>query len=354
MSTSHKNAFTLIEVLITLVIFGVVSVIATYTLISTMRSAKKIQAEAYLYSEAQALMDKVSRDIEVSAVDYEAYYARSVQSENGFGTPDYGLYGQSFFHPGEYGWNEDDGPYSDKVNYLYGPTCPQEPTKPFPDECTTDTQPYEDSVDNEVFTHPFEGVSIIDGDYADADDDHTFMNAFCEYTTESCNSLQFVFQDVLILVNGRGDERIVYARETTNGAGDSYRLSKAVLTGTDDNGDGLINAWECSPLYTCDTYSGDDGPDPADLTDGVSDDDNFMPITPKNINVEEFHVYVAPLEDPYRAAGEVVGQTQPQVTIVMKISLGSDYDYGLLGEMPAITIQRTISTGVYHELETYE
>jgi prepilin-type N-terminal cleavage/methylation domain-containing protein len=353
LQTSTKNAFTLIEVLITLVIFGIVSVIATYTLISTMRSAKKIQAEAYLYSEAQALMDKVSRDIEVSAVDYEAYYARSVQGEEGFGTPKYGLYGQSFFHPGEYGWGEDDGTYSNNVNELYGPTCPQEPTKPFPDDCPTDTQPYAGSVDTDVFTHPFEGISVIEDDYDEADADHTFMNAFCESTSESCNSLQFVLQDALILINNRGDERVVYARETTDSAGDSYRLSKAVLTGTDDNGDGLINAWACSPLYTC-NYADDYGPNPVDLTDADSDDLNFMPITPKNINLQEFHVFIAPLEDPYRAVGEEVGQTQPQITIVMKISLGSDYDYGLLGEMPSVTIQRTISTGVYNKLETYE
>jgi uncharacterized protein (TIGR02599 family) len=93
-------AFTLIETLISLAIFSVVSVITVTLLVNGMRSAKKIQAQVLLYSEAQALMDQVARDIERNTIDYETYYARDVLGELGWDTEHYGYYAASFYDPG--------------------------------------------------------------------------------------------------------------------------------------------------------------------------------------------------------------------------------------------------------------
>jgi len=41
---------------------------------------------------------------------------------------------------------------------------------------------------------------------------------------------------------------------------------------------------------------------------------------------------------------------QPQVTIIMTVSLSDDYSSGLLGDAPVITLQRTVSSGVYGEV----
>jgi len=57
-----------------------------------------------------------------------------------------------------------------------------------------------------------------------------------------------------------------------------------------------------------------------------------------------------PLQEP--AEEEV--QVQPQVTIFMTLTLSEDYSGGFLGEVPRISIQRTVSSSVYSEIESYE
>ena len=79
-----------------------------------------------------------------------------------------------------------------------------------------------------------------------------------------------------------------------------------------------------------------------------------MPITPTAISVANFYLYVTPNEDPYRAFYESGAQIQPQVTLVLTVTLSEDYSDGLLGEVPTITLQRTVSTGVYGEVVSYE
>ena len=69
----NRRGFTLIELLITLTIFGVVAIISVTTLVNGLRSSKKIQVQVSLYSEAQALMDIMARDVEQNTIDYEAY-----------------------------------------------------------------------------------------------------------------------------------------------------------------------------------------------------------------------------------------------------------------------------------------
>ena len=154
MSTEPRpsRAFTLIEVLLTLTLFAVVAMISVNLLVNGLRSARRIQAQVYLYSEAQALMDQIARDVQDNTVEYEAYYSRTVLGDTGWDTPNYGYYAQSFFNPGLDGLT--DGPNVD-VNEYYGTTCYDGPS--YPENCDV---PYDESKDEETFTHLFEGISI--------------------------------------------------------------------------------------------------------------------------------------------------------------------------------------------------
>jgi prepilin-type N-terminal cleavage/methylation domain-containing protein len=346
--STKRSAFTLVEMLITLTIFSVVAVLSVTLLVTGLRSARKIQAQVLLYSEAQALMDQMARDVERNTVDYEAYYARDVRNDLGWNTPDYGKYAQSFYNPGTGGTEA--GPY-DGVNMYgsyYQANC-SDGSGTYPTDCPTG-EPVSAEQDTETGAHPFTGIDAYSG-YAGGQDT---MNAFCESADGStdCTSSAFALQDNLILVNGDGDSRTVYALKPFSSGSSDYYMSKMGLSATDTNNDGIVDLWGCSTHYSglcTGTYTNANG----DIASVPTDVNDFVALTPDALTIEDFKILVNPSEDPYRAFAEGDEQVQPQVTIILKVSLSSDYSSGLLGEVPSILIQRTISTGVYSKVPSY-
>lgn len=331
-----RRAFTLIELMITLTIFAIVAVISVTTLVNGLRSAKKIQVQVFLYSEAQALLDMMARDIEVNALDYEAYYARNVLAESGWETSAYGDYAQTFYDPGDGGWSE--SPYV-SMSAWYGSTCPSDSSLHYPEDCGDEVPDYDD-LDVEMGAHPFPYID----DFSGYTDDVTTMNAFCEasdrYGDTGCAEYANAFTDELILVNSAGDHRIVYRLDYAESSSSEYALYRVALDGTDTDGDGIVDTWLCSSNYTC--------------SGTVPDSDDFVMVSPLTLNIARFDVLVAPFEDPYRGFGEEEIQVQPQVTLFMQIDLSTEYSQGLLGDTPSIRLQRTVSTGVYSKVVSYE
>ena len=331
----NRRAFSLVELLITLTIFSIVAVLCAKLLLNSMASAQRIQAQVYLYSEANALMDQLAAKIERSAVDYEAYYLRygHASPETGWETLDYGFYGQAFYHPGAADASTLAGPYSGINGYKA--LCAD--GSYYPAGCPTETPDYDD-LDLNTGAHPFTGID----DFSGYTDDSDYMNAFCEATGSSpdCNAWSETVMQELILINGAGDERTVFAQDAFGSSG-QFSLSKVELSGTDSDYDGIVDDWTCTADYTC-TGTGN-----------VPTSSDFEPITPSALNVSSFYVYIAPFEDPYRAFAEEDVQIQPQVTIVMTVTLSDEYS-SRLGSVPTITLQRTISTGVYAATPSYK
>lgn len=340
------RAFTLVEVLITLTIFAIVAMVSLNLLVSGLRSAKKIQAQIYLYTEAQALMDRIARDMEHSTIDYELYYSRNVLAETGWETPNYGYYAQTFFDPGTGG--QLGGPYSSVSDY-YGANCADGSL--YPDDCPDEVPDY-DELDLETGVHPFLGIDDFGYTY-----NPVYMNAFCEGSTgmgaASCRTVATPFTDELFLINSSGDERIIYVLELLDGSSTEYGLSRLVMTGTDTDNDGIEDTWTCAESYTCDGL-GETREDGTGGGQAVPDSDDFVGLSSTNLSVVIFSILVAPSEDPYRGFGEEDAQVQPQVTITMEVSLSDEYSSGFLGDVPSILIQRTISTGVYSKVLSYE
>ncbi len=347
---TKRRAYTLVELIIALTIFSVVAVLCVQALITSMASAKRIQAQVFLYTEAQSLMNQLAREVERNTVDYEAYYLRNVQGETGWDFLDaYGLYGQAFYHPGATDSSPLTGPYPSIEGY--GALC-SDGLSYYPEDCPDETPNYDD-LDLDTGAHPFSEIY----DFSSySDDDPTFMNAFCEDADgiTDCDAWGETVMTELILINGAGDERTVFTQELTS-AGDEYSISVIKLSGTDSDSDGLVDTWVCGSDFDCSSNPDGDIPDPDDLTDSDDPQDAyFMPIVPSALNIESFIIYIAPFEDPYRAFAEEEVQIQPQVTIVLKATLSDDYSNLLLGDVPEIIIQRTISTGVYSEVPSYE
>ena len=225
-------------------------------------------------------------------------------------------------------------------------------TSIYPEDCPTETPDYAD-LDLDTGAHPFTGITFYT-------DDATTMNAFCEDSAATCNTLSYAITDELILINSAGDLRTVFVKELFDDTSTEYRLSGVELTGSDSDADGIVNAWECSSDYSCsDTYTigstSYDIPDLDDLTDtDPTTTTDFQAFTPSSINIEDFSVLITPMEDPYRAFAEEDVQVQPYVTIRMTVTLSEAYGSNFLGETPTITLQRTVSTGVYGEVVSYE
>jgi len=306
-----RQAFTIVELLITITLFAMVAVLCVNALVNATASARKIQAQATLYSETQNLMDQLAREVERNTVDYEAYYLRNVQGETGWETEKYGYYAQSFYSPGSGG--TEPGPYPD-IWYK--------------------GQSY---LDSDTGAHPFTGISSFDGSY---DEDPNSMNAFCEGKAAECSPLSNGIVDELILINGSGDERSVFARQLFDATSTDYHLSTVKLRGSDTDNDGIVDHWVCSDKFPS-------------CMDDVPDSTDFMPISPDILTIESFHVYITPMEDPYRATTEADTQVQPTVTLVLTATLSDSYSGRLLGDLPRLTIQRTVSTGVYSKIESY-
>ena len=336
---SSKRAFTLIELLITLTVFAVVAILCTNALVRSMASARKIQAQVFLYTETQALMDQLAREIEQNTIDYEAYYLRYGyhDPETGWNTVNYGLYGQSFYHPGNGDPSSLDGPYTSIDGYRA--LC-ADGLNYYPESCPDETPNY-DYLDLDTGAHPFTAID----DFSGYTDEESYMNAFCESDDGSvdCNTWENAVKQELILINGAGDKRTIFIHQLLDDSSDEYQVSKMELSGSDTNNDGLVDTWVCTDKYAC-TGGSSNTPVEAD----------FMAITPEDLNIEQFYVTLAPMEDPYRAFAEEDVQIQPQVTIVIKATLSDNYGKNLFGKLPTITIQRTVSTGVYSEVVSYE
>lgn len=319
-----RPAFSIAEMMITLTIFTIVSAVSMSVLYNANRSAKAVQTQIFLYTEAQALMDQIARVVERNTIDYELYYLREVHGETGWDTQNYGYYGQSFIDPGS-GGPINEGPYSSVSGY--GTYCAGT-TDSYPDSgCAL---PEFSSGDTDMGMHPFESSLGDSRNY----------NALCN-DSSSCTALGIHVQDYLALINSDGDERTVFIAEPT-GTGSDQSLSKMEMTGSDSDGDGIEDLWVCSDRYTC---TG---------TDNTPEDSDFMPLSPSTLSVESLYVILSPSEDPYRAFAETEVQVQPQVTIVMTVTLSEDYGANYLGTPPTMTFQRTISTGVYSEVLSYE
>lgn len=336
--------------IVTLTIFSIISMVAVSVVANSLKSARKIQAQAFLYTEAQALMDKMAREVENSALDYEAYFSMDVLDQS-WETPSYGQYAQSFYNPGSGGpFNE--GPYEDVGGYgvycedgvnVY-PTGADPETGEINGGTCFDDDPPRDAFDQNTGTHPFDGIDA----FGYPSDDSFGMNARCD-AGSTCGSVIYNVADALILINSAGDERSIYTRRDLEGNACTWDpanngdclLVKLAMKGNDTTSDGIVDSWTCQNNFVCE--------DPA--LPLLSD---FKAMNPSALDVEEFYVYLVPTEDPYRAFAEEDAQVQPQVTLLLTVTLSEGYGANLLGNPPTITLQRTVSTGVYSEIKTYE
>lgn len=339
-----RVSFTLVEVIIAITLFSMLSIAGMVIWQDILKTYKKIQMEKYLSTETTALLERIARTVQSSGLDYEEYYSIAVIGTTTAGE-NYGEYHKQFFNPGTDG---DYGAYCLGGITVYDNGCPT--------GSVADTSTF----DIDTGQHPYAG-SGMNANEANAMCDAVYGGTDCTTTIDYHNV------GGLILLNASGTERTYFVLE----GGDVPRVSMVELDGTDSDNDGLIDTWVCDEKYTC-TVSGSGGnlPDTADIetVDGV-DNDDFFPISSRHLYIDELLFYISPIEDPFKGYGETDAtvfenvQLHPRVTIriTAHFQMFDDSDNpvdfedyaGLVGESPTITLQTTVSTGNTEEIPGY-
>ncbi len=280
--------------------------------------SREVEMKEYLYTEVQATMEKMSRIIQDSAIDYEEYYSRIIVQSGDISGEPFG----------------DSSTYGDYYGFYHAQ--------------------FFDGTGNETGINPAGGT------------DNT-ANAMCEGTPNCSDNTTLHEVTELYLIDGSGTEKTLFVLEQDDIDGNSG-LAMLKMDGYkhDQDSDGFIDAWVCASDYDCtgeEILDPDTGgiigshPDPNDRIDD-RDSDNFIPITPSKLHIDELHFYLAPIEDPFKAfaedqssasSTETMGHVQIHPNVIITI-VASYVDNGIVG--PSMTTQTSISTGVYHKIPT--
>ena len=361
-SLSKPQAVSIVELIIAMTIFLVLITTGLTMVSQVSKAAKKVEMEEYLTTEGQALLEKIAREIQVSAIDYEEYYSRQVLGALNYGA-NYGEYHKQFFNPGNPNSTPSALPPKGPEIGGYGAYCADGITAypgPIPASIIVPCYPFLDTFDFEVGAHPFTG------DPSNPSPEPEIANALCEGTSaNNCSSTLLLHEvDELYLINKAGNQKIIIAVEE-GGTTEADAVAILSLTGTDNDGDGIVESWTCDPEFDCTTTT----PHSDDISDG-RDDIVFIPYSPKNLDIQWLKFYISPIEDPFKGYNEISSdvfesvQQQPRVTIVMNakyqlydktgapVSFTRTTDY--IGDPPEITFQTTVGTGVTNEIPAYK
>lgn len=344
------GGFTLIEVIIAISIFAVLAIMTIRIFSNISGVSKKVEIQEYVFSEAEAAMEKIIREVQRSTIDYSEYYSMNVLGEGCYGQ-NYGAYKATFYDPGT------GGPLDAEIDVGIdaggdGINCSDGTSDEyfFTEDCSDFDA---DTYDSDTGRHYY---SDIIGGAEDA-------NAFCEEGVD-CDDIGYSLQDELYLINSNGSEKVFFAREIKNDEGEAV-ISMLVMDGVDVDGDAISDYWQCADEYDCNDsighYSWDgvtlgDYPIPEcmsiDLTDGGIDDFDFEPVTPEDLDMVDLYFYISPLEDPYMGFAEADSAVMqhPHVIVVMTVAPSFALSRGLLGEDWTLTLQGTASAGVSGEV----
>ncbi|MBU1019180.1 prepilin-type N-terminal cleavage/methylation domain-containing protein, partial [Patescibacteria group bacterium] len=66
MKTKNKPAFSLVEIMIAMTIFAMLAVMTVQVFNNTSRMSRKIEIQEYVFTEAEAALSKILREVERS------------------------------------------------------------------------------------------------------------------------------------------------------------------------------------------------------------------------------------------------------------------------------------------------
>ncbi|MDD3066998.1 MAG: prepilin-type N-terminal cleavage/methylation domain-containing protein [Candidatus Gracilibacteria bacterium] len=295
-----KKGFTLVETLVAISIFLTVMGISVSLFTDTIASNRRVEVSRLLYEESRIALERVAKEVRRGTVDYEEYFNRHHFNRNS--TADT-VYGQNY------------GNYALQF---------------FRDADNTDAPP--DSIAEKNRMDENVGVNYTSAAIGDASS-LAVCGVFAVPAVPDSSGYQ---QCELYLITADGSEKTiikVVPEDITGGS--EYRLEMLKLTGSDTDGDAVIDAW--TPLSDFSNYT-------------------FQKIQPDSIKITGLKFFISPLEDPRKAFAEFENsiQIQPQITILLTAQPSQMYSRGIKGEIPTITIQTTVTARAQNEVKSLQ
>jgi len=356
----NKKGMTLIELLIAISLFSVVSMVASRVLIDVVQLEKKSSIQNAFYQDARIILQQITNEIQKGTIDYEEYFNKNVLNSKYYGT-NYGAYASRFYDPGK---SLTPGETKNPTNL--GIECSY-PDNLAPEDINDCEVLYSLSIDLNTGQNPFKDGSMNAND----------SNALCDVNSSCTNEDSLV--DELYLIDSTGTKKTILARKLTSG--DNYAIGIIRLEGMDLDQNGIIDTFRCTDDFQCGLW--DENNTDSDwktilnrsfITGLVvannkirlpSDDDlnqefmqnpsktEFIPITPLKSNIIDLSFAIHPLEDPYRAFAEPDMQSHPSVTVTITIGLSDEVAANYPGEFKPITLQTTVAAGVIGKINSY-
>jgi prepilin-type N-terminal cleavage/methylation domain-containing protein len=358
-----NKGFTLLEALIASTIFAMVAMVGANIFINISHSERKTELANSLYEDARVVLETLATEIRESTIDYEEYYNIEVLESGVYGI-NRGVYGSRFYDPGYkigVGGAPEVGSSPDHLGVEW---LNDEGDKAGPGE---EFVVYPLSVDKNLGRNPY-----------DKDEPENSASAFCEPAVTTppvggCSKPEEGHSE-LYLISEDGREKTTIIKQLLPITGDSV-ISILEMEGLDLDNNGIVDVFTCDNKVAelCETEGQlvSDGyefdhPHPSSFnTEGLSfpindnetftiSDSPFSPISPRRSNITELKFIIWPDEDPYKAFAESDIQYHPNVTIIISMEPSASEIENYPGEnIPKVTLQTTVSTGVLEKVETY-
>lgn len=367
-----RRGVTMVEVLIAVSLFAIVTVVANSIFVSIVELQKKSTVQNAIFEDLRIIIQQLTFEIQNGAIDYEEYYNVCViqdgcsdSNKEAYLGINYGVYGSRFFDPGA----KTDPLIPAKNPEDLGAECDYPKVLAPGAACEIIHNP---SIDLNVGQNPFTG-------------DGKIANAFCDNGRGLCGGDEFREMTELYLIDKTGRKKTMLGRKLVkeNSKGNDWAIGKVVLDGKDIDQNGIIDTFVCANGYLCFGKGADDNastlaakiqhpfvttadhvknygisvPLRSDLANtsflpGVSTS-HFVPITPLRSSIKKLEFIIHPIEDPYKAFTETEMRGHPSVTVTVVLGLSEDALKDYPGEFSDITFKTTIAAGVVGRMDTY-
>lgn len=366
-----KKGFTLVETLIAVSIFTIAAVIASTIFVDTIQLEKKSSVQTTIYEDVRIILQQIINEIQNGTIDYEEYYsvyviqADKVPTESYYYGINYGAYGSRFYDPGRtlpaggIGQNPKD----------LGVECSVYVNESDPESGCEII--YTHSSDLNTGQHPYDAANPIE---------QALSSAFCHGETAPgighCGSGEF---SELFLIDNSGTQKTIIGKKKI--VRDNWAVGLMKMEGRDIDQNGIVDIFSCAEEFNCFndadeiinlikypfvpdgldgiayiTNNGISIPQASDLNvafDGNIAASQFIPISPRLINIKELSFVITPDEDPYKAYAETSVQSHPSVTIMLTAELSDAAAKDYPGDFSDITVQATVTAGVLGKIDSY-
>lgn len=361
-----KKGFTLIEVMVALTISGFLMTILITAFFDTYIFSQEMAVRSSLLEDSKVLLDSIALEVQNGKLDYEEYFSQCVvgglcpNSDISSKITKTSTYGKNH---GLYAWQfYDGGVYYQGVKEVpdaSGALC-QRPDgsggyelvrAPNPD-CVSGVLSYSEDFNEGIFGGS-SSAAICSSSYLnfsyDGNDGKPTPATLVAGNGNCTPGVSNVFDELYLLLED-GAKKVVYSREKVSENG--YAVSKLEMVADSSTTYGSVDSTDyiCAEGYNCSNNMGKD----VDRTDLYSKDlgedilDDFIPVTPLKVSVEELKFIVDPIEDAGKAFGEFDSEVQipPRITILMTLRASPDYYIFGLDEKYELKIQRTVVASV--------